>query len=272
MLDAVKMRRSFWTTLYIFLWSYAPAYAQAPEFFRLDLSAGYFHRPLAVGFLQRSTFPTLAFVGPTDILLFDATGTVNITEDLSVSAGLPFGMVLHARRRQGDEGFGVGNAHAVLGYGLLAEQAWLPGVRVRVEGGAPTASFDVLGTKLWRVTPGLTLSKSFSPRFSVFVDGSYSHLFDKGDLQAGPIYSAGGGLDIGVTESVVLTLFAQDLIGGKLEKNDRIVVPYSHNLNAGVVFTNYSKGRPQFSIGFSAGNLRDKPSFGTTLKWAVLSF
>jgi hypothetical protein len=268
----VNGRPKCWAVLLLLFWFCDAAYAQAPESFRLDLSAGYFQRPMAVGFLQHATFPTLAFVGPTNILLFDVTATANFTEDLNVSAGLPFGMVFNASSREGDEGFGIGNVHAAVSYGLLSERPWLPGLRARIEGGAPTASFDVLGTRLWRATPGLTFSKSVTPRFSLFIDGSYTHLFDRGSLHAGPIYSAGGGVDLGVTETVVLTLFAQNIIGGKLEKDDRTAVAARHNVNAGLVFTQYSRGRPRFSVGFFAGELQEGPSFGVTFKWAVLSF
>lgn len=256
-----------------------PLYAQPPERFRLDFSLSSIYFTDERVFLGGDFAPRAGLVGPTDILaLFDVTGTVNVTERLSVSLGLPFGIVqtfregtLEALFGEGETKFGIGDVHAEVGYQILGEKRVLPGVRVQAEGGAPTAEFAGLGTGLWRVTGRGTLSKSLSPRFSLFATGSYSQNFDKTGVDAGPITSYGGGVGIGITRATILTLQIEEVVGGRLIEDGEVVAPFTRDLHAGIGTTLFSKGRPRASVLISAAGLRTAPAFLLTVRWAILS-
>jgi hypothetical protein len=51
--------------------------------------------------------------------------------------------------------------HAEAGYQLLPQRQFLPGLHVRGEAGAPTATCAGLGTGLWRLTGKTQVAKSF---------------------------------------------------------------------------------------------------------------
>lgn len=261
------------------------ANAQPPERFRLDLGFGSLFRKDEPGFLGGSFAPRAGLVGPTDVLaLFDVTGTVNITERLSFSAGLPFGLVenfgkvregtspLGGLFEEGDTEFGIGDVHAEVNYQLLGEGRFSPGVSVGAEGGAPTAKYVGLGTGLWRATGRVSLSKSLHPRLFLFAGGSFSHFFEKKEVDPGPIASYGGGVGIGITRAILLNLQVEEIAGGEFKESSKVVSPFTRDLQAGVGATIFSKGRPRLSAFFSAGGLRNDPVFLLTFRWAVLSF
>lgn len=257
-----------------------PGSAQPPERFRLDLSGSSFSQG-GRGFLGGDFAPRAGLVGPTDILaLFELTGTVNVTEQLSLIVGVPFGFVEQFRStpgtieslfEEGDIKFGIGDIHVGASYPVLREGPSFPGISLGVEIGTPTAKFAGLGTGLWRVTGSARVSKALSARFSVFASGSYSHFFEKENVDPGPITAYGGGVVIGVTSAHLLTIQIEEVTGGKIEENGLVVAPFTRDLRAGLGLTLFSKGRPRHTFGIAAGGLRDKPTFLTTWSFALWS-
>jgi hypothetical protein len=243
--------------------------AEPPERFRLDLSAGYFNRPLTVGFIG-GALPRLVLAGPSHVALFDVSGTLNVTEGLSIAAGLPFGYVSGSRR--GNNGFGLGDVYGAFGYLLLDESSFFPSTRVRIEGGGPTASLDALGAGLPRASAGLTVSKSLHPRFAVFLDASHSRFFEQDDLELKPVSSIGGGFNIGVTDAHILDLYVEQVFNGEVREKGVATSAAIRDLRAGIGLTLYSKGRPRSSFNISVAGLQDKPTAFLTLKFALLSF
>jgi len=263
-------------------------YAQPPQRFRLDVSAALFSGPNSRGFLGGIFAPTTTSIGRTQLAtLFDVSGVVNVTERLSLSAGIPFGLV--RRPEVGPEtspvaqlfgedefDFGLGDVHAELGYDVVGERQFFPGVRLQVEGGAPTADNLLLGADLWRATGRVSLTKSLHPRFILFANGSVSEFFEKeekeGVVDQKPVISFGGGAGIGITQTLFMTLQIEEVSGGERTVNDRIIVPFNRDLRAGLGLTRFSKGRPRFSVVVSGGRLQEDPTLILTLRWAVLSF
>jgi len=257
----------------------APVQAQPPEYFRLDLSlTGLLYRD-SRGFLEGSFAPTTSSTSQAEefvaVGLLDVTGTLNVTSRLSLSAGIPFGVVSITPLDEEDgeqvDG-GQGDVHLGVSYELLDEQPWLPGVTLRLEGGAPTATNPFLGTDLWRVTAGGRLAKSLGSRVALFVDGSYSHYFDRAGMESSPVVSYGGGMNFGVSPTTVLTLKLEEVSGGERRENGRVVASSISDLRAELGATFFSKGRPRVSFLLGAGRLQATPTFLFSVKFAALSF
>jgi hypothetical protein len=250
-----------------------PLIAQVPERLRLDLSAGLLFAPDSRGFLIGDLAPRAGQVGPSPAIgLFDLAATLNITQKLALSAGVPFGLT--ARLNPADRldwVAGRGDAHAAIAFGLVPERRRSPGISIQAEGGAPTASLPFLGSQLWRVTGRSVLYKSLHPRFSLSADASYSHFARKSYLRGEPIRSFGAGLGIGITRASILNLQVEHLYGGKRVAAGKVAVPYTRDLHAGLGITRYSRGRPRFTLLVSAGGLPRDPVLVLGFRFALLS-
>jgi hypothetical protein len=259
----------------------ASAQAQVPERFRLDFGMVLFSGSETRGFMGGPEAPRAGLIGPTDFLgLFEVAGTLNLTERFSLAAGLPFGVV--SKPEETDIGggvsvpteeltFGLGDVHAEMGYQLLRQGRFLPGLHVQVEAGAPTAKFAGLGTGLWRVTGKAQVSKALHPTFSIFASGGYSHFFEKDGIDPGPIVSYGGGVGLGLSRSVLLTIQGEEVAGGEIKEAGQVTVPFTRDLRLGLGLTFFSAGRPRTTLLFAVGGLRDQPTFTLAVKWVVLS-
>jgi hypothetical protein len=193
---------------------------------------------------------------------------------LSLSAGVPVGLLFESvetRDRDRVE-FGLADVRAGAGYRILNESPYLPAMTLSAEGGAPTASVELLGSDQFRGTGRISLSKSLHPRFTISADGGYSHFFDRRGVETEPIWSFGGGVGMGVTESMVLSLQVEQSTGGERKQNGRVVAGSSRDLRATMGTTFFSKGRPRVTFAIGAGNLADKPDLFISLRFALLSF
>lgn len=248
------------------------ARAQPPERLRLDLSIGLLGPTNSEVFLGGFFAPRVGSVPPVAMLThFDLTATVNITERVAISFGMPAGVASKPDFAEDLIDGGTGDVHAAVACHCLPETKYTPGITMRLEGGAPTATLALLGTGFWRRTGGATISKSFHPRFSIFADGSYSDFLRERDIRAEPMRSYSAGIGIGITKAMVLNIEAGEIFAGAQKEKEKVVLPPIRDLRVGAGFTHFAEGRPRWSFIISAGNLRDEPVLLILVKWAIVS-
>ncbi len=261
--------------LLLFLSLADSAAGQVPERLRIDVSIGSLSAARSEAFLGGYLAPRVGLLPPLSALvLADVSATFNVSQKLTVSAGVPAGLAVKPDFLEFTEDRtdgGMGDAHGEVVLSIIGERWGFPGLAIRVEGGAPTATLAFMGNGLWRTTGGATVSKSFHPRFLIFADGSYSHFLEERDLKIDPIKSAALGMGIGVSEAWMMTLQAEEIRGGGREENGKSILPAQRDLRAGIGFTGFSKGCPRLSFSVSVGNLRGEPTLLLGVRFTVLS-
>ena len=244
--------------------------AEARERLLLDVSFLYFINRNSGDSIAASYSPggVLVVTGPRDVLLWlDIGSTWNVTDRLSLSAGLPLVAVQDfALFDEGKVRFGIGDARATAAGTLWHERSFLPSLTLRVEGSAPTAKLDGLGADLWRVAGGATLQKYLYGRFGIYGDGSYSHYFDRRGRKQERLISYGGGLLFGDSEGAI-TLGITEFDQGEVSKDGVLLFESARDLHAtgGI-------GSELASFTVDIGGLRDRLSVTLVLSVSLPLF
>lgn len=249
--------------------------AQVPEHFRLDVGLAWLV-PFAP---QQNPQQALALRPRVNVL--DLAATLNIGPRVSISAGTPLVVVTKTGGGTGSlsaylaEDFeaGLGDTRGEMRFQMLSERRLVPALSLRGEIGAPTATLPALKRQLWRRGAGATLSKSFGPRFSLSLDGSYSEpLEDRSGARLEPTRSLGLGLTVGVTQSSLMNVYVEETLGGRRLWRGPGAEPPFRDLHVSLAVTRYSSGRPRASLIASVVGLRSEPTLILGVRGALLSF
>jgi len=267
--------------LLLLLFCSVEVHGQPPERFRLDFTVLYGNFSDVTGYLSGNYAARVGLVGPTNVLaLLDLSGTLNVTEHLSIYAGIPFGVVQVFRGEtpleilfdEGELRFGIGDVYTGVGYQLLRERMYLPGVHVTAEFGIPTAEYAGLGVDTFRKTGIINLSKSFGPTFSLIASGSYTDYSEKNNVDLGYLYSYGLGFNVGIGTAGILSFKVDQISSSDIKENGQVVIQSTDDVQISLGVSIYSKGRPRGSLQITVGQLDESyPSVTMFLRWAILS-
>lgn len=273
----------------IFMIGVSSAQAQPPERFRLDLGFGLTIDPndKIIAYPGRRA-PQVGVAGADSIFALDVNATVNATEDLSIFAGLPLGIVYQVKANDEDDPpivqasdtdedieAGIGDVSVGASYRLVSDGEYWPSVGVGLQVNIPTAFPSsvqgYLGNRLYSLTPFVTLSKSLTERLQLIGNVNYTEFLDEDDIEIESVISVEGGLGIGLSDRWFLNLSAGVADGGKIERDGEERTDSRTSVNLGAGFTYYDQGRPLFSFGLYGLSINEDPVAFLRFTWAVLS-